>query len=337
MIMNRTMIGVDVSAAVLELIALVLACRNFAVSKPVAVAAESGFMPPHVEAAAWRALAASSMIALFDSSRSGAESAILFYSVQREINLRNPVYSHMLLDPLHGLFGDPAVNDDCRAVLGFAGLEAVGVMEAVRSLAIREMAERFTRMEAARDASLPFILSWRDDEAGTSPPTEEQRVAMQEVFEGVQGLTTYIDQATLIDLDAVVQHTGYGRSTVEAVVDVFTFIGLTDIDEAFGRLFRGDNPLRTAPIVADTQGRRILVHDALALPAVREVIETRLKEASRQKAYEKHRGEWVENAAVDLLCGALPGAQVFRGFNYFVPDPRGGRAADRPGEIYETG
>jgi hypothetical protein len=41
-----------------------------------------------------------------------------------------------------------------------------------------------------------------------------------------------------------------------------------------------------------------------------------------QSAYEKHRGEWVENAAVDLLSGVLPGAQVFRGFNYFVPDPR---------------
>ncbi len=41
---------------------------------------------------------------------------------------------------------------------------------------------------------------------------------------------------------------------------------LVDIDELLDRFFRGDNPLRTAPIVADGQGRRMLVHDALALP-----------------------------------------------------------------------
>jgi hypothetical protein len=92
MIMNRTMTGVDVSAAVLELIALVLACRDSSTCEGAAVAAESGFMPPHVEAAAREVLAAGNMMALFYSPPSDAESAILFYSVQREIALRNPVY-----------------------------------------------------------------------------------------------------------------------------------------------------------------------------------------------------------------------------------------------------
>jgi hypothetical protein len=285
MIMNRAMTGVDVSAAILELIVLVLACRDSNPSEAAAVAAESGFMPPHVEAVARAALAAGSMIALFDSPSHDAEGAILFYSVQREISLRNPVYPHMLLDTLRGLFGDPAVNDDCRAVFGFTGLEAVNVMEAVRSLAVTELAERFTRMETARDASLPFILSWRNNDNGEAPvPTEAHRAAAQEVFDAVQDLTTNIERATVIDSDAVAGHTGYQRSIVEAVLDVFTLTGLTDLDEALERFFRGDNPLRTAPIVTDAQGRRMLVHDALALPAIREVIETRLKAASRQWA-----------------------------------------------------
>jgi hypothetical protein len=323
MIMNRAMTAVDVSAAVLELIALVLACRDSTNSETAALAAEPGFLPPHLETAARAALAAGSMIALFDSPSSDAESAILFHSVQREISLRNPVYPHMLLDTLRGLFGDSAVNNDCRTALGFTGLEAVNVMEAVRSLSTTELAGRFTRMDAARDASLPFIRSWRSDDKGEARlPAEEHREAAQEVFDAVQELTTNIDQATVIDPDAIAQHTGYQRSTVETVLDTFALTGLTDIDNALDRFFRGDNPLRTAPIVTDAQGRRMLVHDALALPAVREVIETRLKAASRQDAYEKHRGEWVENAAVDLLSGALPGAQVFRRFNYFVPDPR---------------
>lgn len=321
MIMNRAVAGVDISAAVLELIALALVCRDAAASGAVATAAESEFMPPHVEAAARRALAAGSMISLFDSPPSDAESVILFYSVQREITLRNAVYPHMLLDTLRGLFGNSAVNDDCRAALGFTGLEAVNVMEAVRVLSAVELEERFRRMEAARDASLPFIRSWRDDEAETELPLEEHRAAAQEVFDAVQDLTTHIDQAVVIDPEAIAQHTGYARSTIEAILDAFTLAGSTDLDEILDRFFRGDNPLRTAPIIADTQGRRMLVHDALALPAVREVIESKLKAANRRTAYEKHRGEWVENAAIDLLCDVLPRAQVFRGFNYFVPDP----------------
>lgn len=321
MIMNHAVTGAEPSAAILELIALVLACRDSAISEVATVGAQSKFLPPNVEAAAQEALAAGSMVALFDSPPSDAESAILFHSVQREITLRNPVYPHMLLDTLRGLFGDPTVNDDCQVTLGFTGLEAVNVMEAVRSLSNTELAKRFTRMEAARDASLPYLRSWRSQDKNEAQlPAEEHRVAVQGLFDAVQELTTNIAQATVIDPDAIAQHTGYASSTVGAVLDAFTLTGLTDLDEALGRFFRGDNPLRTAPVVTDTQGRRMLVHDALALPAVREVIETRLKAANRKDAYEHHRGDWVENTAIDLLAGVLPGAEVFRGFNYFVPD-----------------
>jgi hypothetical protein len=108
----------------MELIALVLVCRDSSTSEVAAVTAEP-YRPPHVEAAAQEALAAGSMIALFDSPPTDAESAILYHSVQREITLRNPVYPHMLLDTLRGLFSDPTVNEDRRAAVGFTGLEAV--------------------------------------------------------------------------------------------------------------------------------------------------------------------------------------------------------------------
>lgn len=262
------------------------------------------------------------MIAFFESPSADAESAILFYSVQREISLRNPVYPHMLLDTLRGLFGDPTVNEDCDAAMGFAGIEAVNVMEALRSLAIKELEGRFARMAAARDASVPHLMAWRQQgRDGQQVPSDDQQAAIQEVVDVIQELTTNIAQAFIIDPDAVAAHTGYQRSTVDAVLDAFTARDLADIDELLDRFFRGDNPLRTAPIVADGQGRRMLVHDALALPAVREVIEARLKAASRQAAYERHRGAWVEKAAIDLLEEAFPGAKVYRGFNYFVPDP----------------
>ncbi len=323
MMMNRAITGTDVSAAVLELIALALMCRDSATPETDEVTVESGFMPPHIEEAARTALTAGSIMTLFESSPSDADSMIHFYSRQREITLRNPVYPHMLLDTLRGLFGDSSVHDDCQATLGFTGLEAVNVMDAVRSLSIAELEKRFTRMEAARDASLPFLQSWQ--EARRSEvllPTEAHRAATQEVRDALEDLTTNIDQAVTIDSAAVAEHTGYGPSTVEAVLEAFTLTGLVDLDETLDRFFRGDNPLRTTPIVADTQGRRMLVHDALALPAVREAIETRLKASGRQKRYEKHRGGWVEDTALDLLARALPGAKFFRAFNYFIPDPR---------------
>ena len=245
---------------------------------------------------------------------------MVFRSVQREISLRNPVYPHMLLETLRALFGDGALNEDCRAVLGFTGFEAVNVMEAVRLLSIRELRKRFARMERAGDASLPHILS-RERRAVAQSPLEQHIEAVREVLDAVRDLTTNIDGATIIDPDAIAKDTGYERSTVGAVLDAFTLTGLTDLDETLDRFFRGDNPLRTAPIVSDKHGRRMLVHDALALPAVREVIEIKLKAANRKDAYERHRGDWVEKAAIDLLEGVLPRAEVFRAFNYFVPDP----------------
>jgi hypothetical protein len=322
MVMDRAATGSEPAAALLELIALVLACRDSRGGVAPSATAESEFMPPTVVAAARDALEAGSLIALFESPSADAESAILFYSIQREISLRNPVYPHMLLDTLRGLFSDPKVNEDCNAAMGFTGLEAVNVMEALRSLTIKELGGRFARMEAARDASLPHLRSWQQrKEDEQQLPSEEQRAAMQEVFDAIEELTTNIAEAFIIDPDAVAAHTGYQRATVEAVLDAFTMRDLADIDETLDRFFRGDNPLRTAPIVADGQGRRMLVHEALALSAVREVIEAKLKAAGRQAAYERHRGAWVENVAIDLLEAAFPGAKVYRGFNYFVPDP----------------
>jgi hypothetical protein len=322
MIMERAVTGSEPVAALLELIALVLACRDSCDRGVTSAMAESEFLPPTVTAAAQEALQAGSLITLFESPSADAESAILFFSIQREIALRNPVYPHMLLDTLRGLFGNPEVNDDCNAAMGFTGMQAVNVMEALRSLTIKELEDRFARMDAARDASLPHIRSWQQREDEQRPPSEEERAAMQEVVGALEELTTNIAQAYIIDPGAVASRTGYQRSTVDAVLDAFTVRELADIDETLDRFFHGDNPLRTAPIVADGHGRRMLVHDVLALPAVREVIEARLKAAGRQDAYEKrHRGPWVEKAAIDLLERAFPGAKVYRGFKYFVPDP----------------
>ncbi|MEC3975801.1 hypothetical protein [Amycolatopsis sp. H20-H5] len=323
MMMRQGNYGIEQSAAALEVIALVLACRDRSVEPVVAHQDPARFTPDPLEAAAREALSVGSLVGIFESPPSSAEQAVVFRSVQREVNLRNPVYPHMLLDTLLGLFDDAKVNEACSEVLGFTGLEAVRVMEAVRTAPTSAIQQRFSRMTDARDASLPHLEAFRAEERdSTSAPDPDAVRAAQEMFDAINDLTTNICEATVIDVSAVASSTGYEPTVVEAVLDVFTLDNELGPDETLERFFRGDNPLRTAPIVADPAGRRMLVHDGLALPAVREVIETRLKAAGRMTAYEDHRGPWVEKAAIDLLERALPNARVYRSLNYFVPDPR---------------
>ncbi len=333
----------DPPAAHLELVALVLACRD-AVTPASGDASEAdpGFNPEDVRVAAAEAMAAGSMLPLFEAPPTGDPfSQVLFQSTQREIMMRNPVYPHMLLDTLRGLFGDPAVESDCRDTLGFTGLEAVKVLEQARLMSITALQERFDRLLAARDASLPVILEHRaapspspraraDGEDVSGGLSEEHTAIARELMSALEDITTNVGDSAVLDVDELARRTGYPVSTVTAVLDAFTLNGLADSAEAVERFFTGDNPLRTAPIITDGNGSRMLVHDGLALPAVREVIESRLKAAGKVAAYDRHRGQWVEDHAVDLLAGLFPGAAVHRGFDYFIPDPEAASPQTNP-------
>lgn len=321
----------SLTIAPLEIIALALQCRDAAATAtPTALNLDPDYHPLNVHRAAQEVLDAGTQIRLFESPPVDALSRVMVSSTLREIVVRNSIYPHMLLDTLRGLFSDSHVNADCFAVLGFSGIDAVNVLEAIQALSLAELAQRFNRVAAARDASIPMILAWGTefdhgsaDSSGRSAISDlDHRAAAEEVLAAVRGLTTYIDESAVIDFRAVAEHASVPLETVSKVVDRFTLKGLCDVDEAMERFFHGDNPLRTAPIVVDADGRRMLVHDSLALPAVREVIETILKEKGRFTAYRTHRGDWVEATALDMLVGVLEGADVHRAFNYFIPDPK---------------
>jgi hypothetical protein len=100
MIMEAARSREDPPAAILELIALVLMDRDATtLRETVAAVAEtnSKFMPPDLVEVTRSALYAGSMISLFEATPADPQSRIRFYSAQREIMLRNPVYPHMLL------------------------------------------------------------------------------------------------------------------------------------------------------------------------------------------------------------------------------------------------
>ena len=326
MAMDSAVHGVEPSAACLEVLALIMAYRDAGQVPNLDVVAKRSYLPTNVQAAAQDVLDNGMLLTIFATPPTDADAQVVMRSVQREISLRNPVYPHMLLDTLRLLFDDPSVEEDCQAVLGFSGVQAVEVMESVRTLSMTALGERFDAMVQARDASLPHLQAWqqrRSSPAGDDGvPAARERAAAEAVIGAIHDLTTNVDQAVLIDPDEAAKATGYERSVVDAVLNAFTFtVGDRGLDGALERFFRGDNPLRTAPIVTDGQERRFLVHDALALPSVREVIETKLKAAGKVERYQGHRGKVVESLALDLLATALPGATVYRAFKYFVPDP----------------
>jgi len=332
MVMAQMSRDVDLPASALELLALVLAYRDQNPTFVVRAEPPASFMPPVILKAAHEALSYGAVMSLLAAPPSDPHSALVFYSVQREIHLRNAAYPEMLLDTLRGIFADFSTENDCRTVLGFTGRQAIDIMEAARQSAPRQMLARFERMEQARDQSLPHLEQWQPDDPAAEPP-EELRRAMQFVFDALQALTTDIAEVAVLDPGALAAATGHDLATVEAVLDTFTLGQLPDIDEVIDRFFNGDNPLRTAPIVRDQNGRRMLVHDALALPAVREVLEHRLNAANRFSTYQQARGTYVENAALDLLVDALPGATPYRSFRYFVPDPNAASPQTRPEEF----
>jgi hypothetical protein len=319
MVMTQMGQGVEPPASALELLALVLAYRDRDPTFVVSADPPASFMPPAILEAANKAVSYGAVMSLLAAPPSDPHSALVFYSVQREIHLRNAVYPEMLLDTLRGIFQDPSTESDCRTALGFPGRQAIDIMEAARQSAPTQMGARFEQMGQARDLSLPHLQQQRTGVA--AEPSEEMRRGMQSFIDAVQALTTDVAEVAVLDPGALAVATGHDLATVEAVLDAFTLGDLPDIDEVIGRFFSGDNPLRTAPIVRDRDGRRMLVHDALALPAVREVVEQRLNAANRFQPYQQSRGTYVENAAVDLLVVALPGATPYRAFKYFVPDP----------------
>lgn len=323
MSMASAVTGVEPSAAALEYLTLILAHRDKTAGTGEIVSAPERFDQRALGDEAREGVALGGLLAYLDAVPLTPDSNLVFRTVQREILLRNPVYPDMLIETLRKLFDDPGVDADCRSAMGFTATEALEVMAAAREATIAELVRRNDAMHNAMVGLNPYL-----DETspvfveGTETPSEEAIAAGQALMAAVEDLTTNLADATAIDAAAITQIIGLGPDLVGSVLNAFTYAATSDLTETVDRFMEGDNPLRTAPVIADAGGRRMLVHDALALPAVREVIETRLKQAGLLNRYQRHRGIVVEDASMDLLTGVFPGASVHRGLKYFVPDPK---------------
>ncbi|GAA2275563.1 hypothetical protein GCM10009853_032110 [Glycomyces scopariae] len=303
------------SFAILELIALVLADRDKS-APPGTTAGFEAFDPRVLADAALDGLHLACMVAFLKALPADAGKEIVGRLVQRELMLRNMSYPHMLKNTLAGLFAEAAVNADCATALGYTAQDALTIMDTVGELPVRELKRRVDRLQTARADLMPFMQA-----VPKGPALDQARAAAGEFKDASVGLSIGIGDATAIDAAILTHETGLDHRTIEAVLDALTYRPESDIGAVLRRFYSGDNPLRTHPIVTGADSRRMLVHEALALPAVREHVETGLRAAHLAARYEHHRGDWVENAVMDQFEGVFASARAYRNVRYFVPDP----------------
>jgi hypothetical protein len=273
--------GEEIQYAAIELVALALSCRD-AGGDPVIEREtdhDDPYLPDSIYETAKRVLGIGSLAVTFELDRNDPYAEAAHRTVAREIRVRNMVYPDMLYDTAKGPFDDARVAADLEATVGFTGLDALDVMTQVGAHGTERLESRLKRMLDARDASEPIL---RTQSGGRGPDLSPEAIeVMTEVHAAIVGLTTTVAETAVIDVDEVAPRARVSAEVANAVIDRFTLAPTADVDEVADRFFHGDNPLRTAPIVRDRAGRRMLLHEALALPAVREVLEEALKGAGR--------------------------------------------------------
>lgn len=225
-----------------------------------------------------------------------------------EVWIRNSSYPDRVEITVRELFSDEGVDQALRARLGFGVDEALLALQGCHQMQV----DRFSaRME-----------KWRDDMTGAMQAhphglNEEERsrwIGQWQAF--------WEPESEFVTLSAqeIADHTGLDGATVQATLEFFAL----DLDGSTPRsvinaFTAGDNPLRTNPVIAGTDGRFMLVHDAHIVVAVREAFEQYLKGTPTWDQYQAHRGKVLEKRTETALARVLPEATALHGFEYYVP------------------
>jgi hypothetical protein len=125
--------------------------------------------------------------------------------------------------------------------------------------------------------------------------------------------------AVVATVALVASKAGQDATLAAAVLEYFSVdVGTSTPAELADNFTRGDNPLRTHPVVP-VGADFMLVHDAHVFGAVRENFEQHLKSTATWETYQKHRGDLLEARTTAALKRILPGANFRDGINYYVP------------------
>lgn len=309
-------------AALIELTALALAARGHRTGSEEAAGdhrPRADAVVQHVLDELGHALDLGVMSTSLDAlSDVGESTALQLGALLRELNVRNLSFTHMLEDTLTELFDEPLVEGDCRAALGCSVSEIRKVFDAILLLHDESWRERFSAL-----SEYLAVIRTEMEKTNVSPanyaPTPEFHARCKALWN-----TVWDDpaDASTFSGGAIATKADVDPPLVRRVIDLFAYdMAKRDPGSAAEEFFSGHAPFRTRPILRDGGGSWVPVHSGLLLPAVRGRVEQQLRDAGRWDRYAKHRGDYLEKAALDLLVPHFPTATVRRGLEYFVPNP----------------
>lgn len=225
-----------------------------------------------------------------------------------EVWMRNSSYPDQVEITVRELFAHEDVDQALKADLGFGVDEAFRTLQGCHEIQVDRFNARMNK--------------WRDDMTGATQThlhglNEEERAhcigQWQDFWEPESQFVT-------VSTQEVADHTGLDGAAVQAVFEFFTMdLSGSTPRSVIDTFAAGDNPLRTNPVIAGTDGRFMLVHDAHIVVAVREAFEQHLKGTRAWDKYQAHRGKVLEERTEAAFSSVLPGATVLHGFEYYVP------------------
>jgi hypothetical protein len=225
--------------------------------------------------------------------------------------MRSTSYPDMVEITHDALFGRQEVRAALATNLGFDANDALVVLRRLHEMQLEAMNDR---VEAGyRSLFEAFEASGR----GTIAPDLETRNATRSAISSAWQPTADVVAIRALDIAFSLS---LDVDVVESVLNRFTVdTGQASARDILNAFVRGDNPLRTHPVVKTERGSFMLVHDALVLPAIRENLEQELKSLSIWEKYQKWRGTLLEELGKTALVDLLPRATTYASFHYFVP------------------
>ena len=224
-----------------------------------------------------------------------------------EVLLRESSYADMVKTTLVDLFDEAVIRAALIDILTFDLGVAVSVLEACDEIQTEKMSDRLNAMMTQIDQATP------NQEDLTDSEKEEIRSQLDRIWDPA-------DSDVSTTPGEIAERLQITEGAATAVLNQFTLdSSLGSPEEAVSNFTSGDNALRTNPIISDGSGRFMLVHPSLAIPAIRENFEQRLKQSPAWDQYQTHRGKYLEDETSRCLTTVLPDADVRSGFEYFVP------------------
>ena len=201
------------SAAVIELAALVLAARG---TREGTIRPALDDRRPRPDATMDEIIAelrtavdAGSMVPAFEAvAAAGSAGALQLGALIREIHVRNLSYTHMVEDTLTGLFSDPTIESDCRAVMGCTVTEIRGVFDAFASIYAIEWNRRFDILRelsavASDEMTKAAVLEAVGESYTISPEAKTRGIAL------LEDAWTNTGDASSVDVGVVAKHRGH--------------------------------------------------------------------------------------------------------------------------------